>query len=323
VSTGNAAHTGHAHCGWIGADAATTGKASFAANSDFFDAIHPKWFTLNPDGSPRTIAFTDDQTVLDTAHAHHIKLIPLIDADDAARLRAVIGSSHAIATHVQQLLAIVTQHGYDGLDLDYEHLWSKSDRPGYVALVTQAAAAFHAQGKTLTLSVPAQDHDDGNNAYDYPSLQAAADVIHLMGYDYHYLGGDHLGPLAPKGWIDAVGARVQGLGAPQKYVLGLANYGVGSGWYTTGAADAVAKCGAGYPTTTEHMLTCPYGHPEAGLAPHCNTSRGAVWFEDAKSIGEKADVARAHGLGGIAYWTLGGEPPGFFDAVQAAYPSGS
>jgi hypothetical protein len=307
----------HSHCGWIGADTAEAGVATFVANPKWFDAIHPKWFTLNPDGSPRTIAFTDDQRVLDAAHGNQVKLIPLIDSDQASYLRNILSSPQNISAHVQQLVAIVTQHGYDGIELDYEHLWSKSDRAGYVALVTQAAAALHAQGKVITLALPAMDHDDGNNAYDYAALNAQVDVMHLMAYDYHYLGGDHLGPIAPLGWVDAVGARAGSIGDSSKYVLAVANYAIGNGWYGS-VPDAIAKCGGSYTTVDTHMPNCSYGVRTAGSAPHCDNAQ--LYFEDASSVKEKVQSAKSHGLGGIGYWTVGSEPSGFFDAIKSTYP---
>lgn len=125
---------------------------------------------------------------------------------------------------------------------------------------------------------------------------------------------------APIGWVSDVVTRVESLGSPGKYVLGVANYAIGDNWYTT-ADDAVNKCGGSYSRQTDHMLTCSLGHQEAGSAPHCTTaSQGDVWFEDSVSVGEKAQAAKQHGLGGMSYWTLGGESPGFWDAITAVYP---
>jgi spore germination protein YaaH len=216
---------------------------------------------------------------------------------------------------------LAVSHNYDGIELDYEHLWSGSDRPGYTALVTALAAGLHAQGKELSLAVPAIAVDTNTDAYDYGALvkTAGADIVHLMGYDFHGLGSSHMGPLAPIGWIDAVAARVQALGVQNNYLLGVANYGVGSGWYDN-LANVITMCGAGYPTTTDHMLTCSFGIYTAGVSPHCTTSKGDVWFEDAASIAEKAQTAKAHQLRGIAYYTLGGEAPGMLDAIRASYP---
>src|SRR5438093_10096401 len=46
-----APHSGHHRCGWIGADTFDAGKASFLANPDYYDAIHPKWGTAKADGT--------------------------------------------------------------------------------------------------------------------------------------------------------------------------------------------------------------------------------------------------------------------------------
>ncbi len=314
----SAPHAQHKRCGWIGADTFDAGKKSFLANPDFFDAIHPKWATLMADGSIRVLAMADDAEIMAAAKQHQVKVIPLIDADDASYLRNVMSSPSAIAAHAQALTDLVVKHGYDGIELDYEHLWSASDRAPYTALINAVAASLHAQGKLVTLALPAMDVDHKDAAYDYAQLQDVADVLHLMGYDYHGMGGDHLGPLAPKGWINDVVTRVQSLGKPEKYTLGVANYGISTSWYCS-AKEAAARCGGSYSSQTDHMLTCPLGHQEAGLAPHCSTPQGDVWFEDVASMTEKAALAKAHGLGGIGYWTMGDEPDGFFAAMQGQF----
>jgi len=309
----------HHRCGWMN-DNPTAAKASLVANPDFFDAIHPYWWTLTAAGNVTATSWVDDATVISTAHAHAITLMPLVyGGDDATAIRAVIASPSSIAAHVQVLVNLAVSRHYDGLELDYEHLWTKEDRPGFTQLVTQLGAALHAQGKQLSLAVPAIDVDYGIDGYDYKALAAAADVIHLMGYDFHGDFSDHLGPLAPLGWIDAVNARVQAAGIGNKFVLGIGNYGVGLGWYAV-SADAISMCGANYATTTTHMQSCPYGVYNAGRSPHCTTSKGDLWFEDGASIAEKANSAKAHGLRGVAYYDLGGEAPGLFTALRAAYP---
>jgi spore germination protein YaaH len=235
-------------------------------------------------------------------------------------IRNVISSPTTIAAHVQTLTNLAVSHNYDGIELDYEHLWNASDRPGYTALVTALATSLHAQSKELSLAVPAIALDNGANGYDYAALVAAgADVIHLMGYDFHGTTTDHLGPLAPLGWMDAVAARVQQLGVGSHFIMGIGNYGVGSGWYAN-SHDAIQLCGSTYSTTTDHMSTCSYGEYAAGTAPHCTTSKGDIWFEDGTSMGEKAQAAKTHALRGVAYYSLGGEAPGLFDALRSAYP---
>jgi hypothetical protein len=119
--------------------------------------------------------------------------------------------------------------------------------------------------------------------------------------------------------VDAVFARAQATGHPEKFFLGLANYAIGSGWWTT-TRDALSRCGANLVATTDHMLTCPYGTWDAGRSPHCTTSSGDVWFEDLGSMGEKIAAAKKHGAGGVTYWTVGDEIDGYFDLVRRNFP---
>lgn len=311
----------HHRCGWMN-DNFTLGTQSLVNNSDYYDAVHPYFWYLLTDGTLKRTASSDDSAILSAARTHGIKLMPMISGGSTAvGMRAVMGSPGSINAHVAALMSIVTASGYDGLDLDYEHLWAATDRPRYVQLISQLATALHAKGKELSLSVPAIDVDPGTSAYDYAALvNAGADAIHLMGYDYHYLGGPHLGPLAPLGWVTAVATRVQSLGIAGRFLLGVANYGIGATWYANGL-EAANSCTAGsYSNTTTHMATCTFGHPAAGLSPHCSTANGPVWFEDASSIGEKARMARDHGLRGVAYYTLGGETAGMLQAILAAFP---
>jgi hypothetical protein len=314
-----APHSSHKRCAWIGADTFAAGKAAFLANPDFFDAIHPVWYGLTASGAPRQYSMAADAEIMAAAKAHGVKVIPLVDGANADYMRVAFASDASRAAHADALAALAQEHGYDGLEMDYEHLWSAADRAPYSALVAAVAAKLHADGRVLTLAVPALSFDYAENGYDFRELQKSADVLHLMGYDYHWLGGDHVGPIAPKGWIADVVSYVQGLGAPERYSLGIANYGIGGGWYAS-TNDAIGRCIPGtYSSTTEHMKSCPLGHPDAGLAPHCETAQGTVWFEDAASAGEKAQLAKAHGLGGVAYYTLGDEPTGFFAALAASY----
>jgi spore germination protein YaaH len=313
----------HHRCGWIGADTADAGAATFAANPDFFDAIHPVWFNANADGTVTGISRTDDPRVVTVAHAHHVLLMPLIyGGDDGSNLRSIMSSPASITAHVNAVVNLAVSRGYDGIEIDYEHLWQASDRPTFVALMTQLATAMHAQGKQLSMAVSPIPADSPDNAYDYVGLvHGGVDVLHLMGYDFHSIDSDHTGPLAPLGWLDAVGARVQSQGFADHVIMGVANYGVGHGWYVTSISDSISRCGGTYSTVTNHMLTCPYGTWDAGTAPHCSTSQGDLWFEDAASVAEKAKSAASHGLRGMTWYTLGNEPAGFFDAIRAAYPN--
>ena len=152
-----------------------------------------------------------------------------------------------------------------------------------------------------------------------------------MAYDFHFLG-THPGPVAPLGWVQGVANYIKTIGGGQrtgKFILGVPNYGLAGsdGSVTAWAGNSTASltaAGAGYATTTDHMNSCSYGYFAPGRAPNAMTSHGHLFFDDLLSHEEKVVVAAGAGLGGIAYWTIGGEPTldgrTFFDMVRMHFP---
>lgn len=315
----------HARCGWIGADD-TNGYATFAAHADFFDVVHPDWYALADDGvALRTLTGAEDATVLTAAAAHHVQVIPMIAGADPGVetiLRAMMSDASKRAAHIENLVALAKSKGWSGLDLDYEHLWEASDRPLFTQFIREASAAMHAAGKTLSIAVPALADAGGANAWDYAALAELLDTLHVMGYDYHSIG-THAGPTAPLGWIEAVAAHAEATGHADKFVLGLPNYGTTPTWYGT-LGDCLAACNGTYATQTTHMdgNNCSYNvdtHYVAGRSLNCTSANGALFFDDTLSLEEKVKSAKAHGMRGITYWTIGGEPAGFFDMIRRYY----
>ena len=301
---------GHRRCGWIGGGD-SAGADAFVAHADWYDAIHPDWYALDGDGvSLRPVSGDDGAALVSAARAHGVKLIPLVTAvEDIGPLRATLADPQRRVRHAQALADLAVTHGYDGLDLDYEKLWDAADRAGYTALIEEAASRLHAAGKQLSIAVPGLPDRKMLNGYDLEALVAVVDHIHVMGYDFHTVG-THGGPLAPLGWLEAVLARADATGAPEKFILGLPNYGVTTSWFTT-LGDALRLCGASYSTVDDHMASCDYGHYAAGRTPHCSTAHGELYFEDLGSLEDKLKLAARYKLAGVGYWTVGSEPDGF------------
>ncbi len=317
-----AAPLDHTRCGWIG-PADDAGAAQFAAHADWVSWVHPDWYAMGADGvSLRTLMGADSPVVLQAAAAHGVRVAPMIAGADGSdvpvsAMEAMLADPSARAQHVQNIVQLATSHGYAGIDIDYEHMWTGADRPGFTAFIQELASAMHAAGLEASMALPALYQDDGNSAYDYVPLSAALDVLHVMAYDFHTIG-THAGPVSPLGWVDTVAAFAATTGHTERFILGMPNYGVTPTWYGT-LSDCAATCGPGYATTTDHMATCPFGNFAAGRAPNCTSPTGDLFFDDLGSLEQKVQVARAHGLRGVTYWTIGGEPSGFFEMVRSYF----
>jgi len=309
----------HARCGWI-APGETWGVQSFMANASYFDVVHPDWYELNADGiTLRAYADADMPQVLQTAAANNVRVWPLIaGVGTPDYIRTMMNSPTTMTAHIQALVNLAVQHSYAGLDIDYEGIWTSTDRAPYTNFLQQLTAAMHAQGKLVSIAGPALTSNVNNNAWEYPIISNSLDAIHMMGYDYHGLGSDHVGPVAPLGWVDAAAAFAASTGNAGKFILGVPNYGVG--WqYACEGTDCEAACGGSYDTVDTHMAMCPYGVWAAGRSPHCPYGGSTLYFDDLASLEEKVQVAHNHGLGGITYWTIGKERSGWFQMVRRYY----
>jgi chitinase len=334
----------HSLCGWLQATGwvpveQDPGYLAFVAHAADFDAVHPMWYYLAStttfqaaygEGSPLVLANT-------TPGGKRTKLIPTIAAADGSQPQwasQMIHDATLRAQHEAAIVNLVTAKGYDGIDLDYEHL-PDSDKAAFSVFAQELAAQLHARGKTLSFAVGGLVNAKYSH-WDYEALSAVADQLHVMGYDYHYLGS-HPGPVAPLGWIKEVLAYIDTVGGgarANKFVLGLPNYGLagddaGTTTWFGSSLDSINLVGGTYDVSTTHMSVCPLTNGETiapGRAPNAmSASKGHVFFDDIASHEEKVAAAKAAGLAGITYWTIGGEPdrPGpksFFEMIRSYFP---
>jgi spore germination protein YaaH len=311
----------HQRCGWIGAGE-SWGVDAFIANAAFFDAIHPYWYNLGTDSmSVLPGVDVDDAALLGAAAKHGTQVWPMVSGGESAAVMVnMFSDNNRRAAHVKNLVSVAVSHGYAGLDLDYEHMWDAADRPGFSQFILDFSTAMHAAGKKASIAIPALYSPAG--AWDYNVLSGYLDALHVMGYDYHYLGASHVGPVAPLGWIDAVAIYAQSTTRASRFILGVPNYGVTTGSFCEGT-ECPAWCTSPYTSTSNEMASCPFNvdtHFTGGRAPNCPTANGLLYFDDVASMQEKISHAKSHGLGGVTYWTVGKELPGFFDMVTSYYP---
>ena len=79
-----------------------------------------------------------------------------------------------------------------------------------MTFVRELADALHADGRTLTVSIPpvfdgGQTDDSGYWVYDYASITPHVDHIRVMAYDY---STSTAGPVSPLPWVEEVIAGV-------------------------------------------------------------------------------------------------------------------
>ena len=240
--------------------------------------------------------------------------------------------------HIQQLLPLVDQQGYDGIDIDYENFafadgtstWSQT-RPAWVAFISELSAALRERGKLLTVAAPpmfntSQNGSSGYWVYDWPAIAPHIDELRVMTYDY---STNAPGPVAPMPWVeDAVEFGLAALG-PDKFSIGVPTYGrdwlnatSGAGCAVQNLSSSVARPSAAFQqiaadTGTEVLFDdtnqeAYYSYNQA--LPDCTAGRTA-YFSDARSVAAKGKLALDNDTT-IILWSLGGEDPATWDALR-------
>lgn len=290
-----------------------------------FDRLsHVAYFTggCTADGTYSAGAWPFDELVTE-AHAHGTRVMLVIPCFGAAKLDAVFANKTAFIAQVAAAFASgeVTA---DGVDLDFEGMSAarREDFPAFAAELAAAIRAVNADAE-FAAALPAIDWSD---AYDYAALAEVIDHLVIMGYGYHWSGGNP-GPVSPLdyagapwngylydlGWsvADYESALAGGGGRIDQVLLGLPYYGYD--WPSTSFAipgtktanatsrtfkAAVALAGSGGGASFDAASQTSYFFYDASGTPH------QLWFDDAQTLSMKYERAKEWGLGGVAIWAL-------------------
>jgi spore germination protein YaaH len=167
-------------------------------------------------------------------------------------------------------------------------------------------------------------YDNWSGVYDYQELGKYADFISVMAYAEHGASDDP-GPVAGLPWVTAIANYSAQTLTPRKVSLGVPFYGMR--WEQTDP-DAVPKPprkwrgrSSRYTDTARVLASTEATWDDAQNVPHLafqtNGRPTELWFENARSLQAKLQLAHEMGFVGISAWVLGQEDPPFWDALDA------
>ena len=231
----------------------------------------------------------------------------------------LFGNEKAVATLIDSLVSLVKLREAHGVNIDFEGV-AASQRENLSSFMLRLSERFHREieGSQVSMALPAVDW---RNAYDVETMSAGVDLFIIMGYGYHWAGSSHAGPVAPRNngdrWspidlarsIDSYLKR----GVPkQKLALGLPWYGFN--WPTRSDDIAAATTARGsartYSSVRNSFDLDSARWDSASSTPWIATEIGdslwhQVWFDDARSLQIKYELAVMKGLAGVGIWALG------------------
>jgi spore germination protein YaaH len=304
----------------------------------WFNAVGVEEIVVDPNASPDLTA-----RFIELVSATDVAVVPsIIDALPAGGMAAILSDPDTRTRHVEAIRRFAADGRFDGIDIDYEQFafadgrdtWAAT-RPNWVAFIEELGAALHADGRTLTVSIPPV-YDDGRTVesgywvYDYGAIVDHVDRIRIMAYDFSVA---EPGPIAPIDWVEStITGAIEATGSPDKLVLGLPAYGRNWPLFVAGECPAAEVPGRtsvsarsvdelierrqGQPVRVEETgeWTFEYDLEVTDGVTTCMQTR-RVHYVDGDGLRDRMDLARAHRLDGVALWAFGFDDPAVWDAI--------
>ena len=213
-------------------------------------------------------------------------------------------------TLINNIVETASRKGYASVNSDLEYI-PPEDREEYNTFIRNLADALHAVGIELTVSLAPKTSDEQAGllyeAIDYAALGAAADRVLLMTYEWGYTYSEPRA-VAPINNVAAVVDYALTVIPREKIDLGMPNYGYDwqLPWVEGTPARAIGNIAA-QELAIERGVMIMYD--ETDETPYFNytaedSSQRVVWFEDARSVASKLELARSRELGGIGIWQI-------------------
>lgn len=292
-------------------------RTSLIQHLSQIDVVVPNYFGIEGDG---TLVDSDDPAIDALIVKDKKRLLPLVqNRVRYADLSPVLSNADIRKQVVGRIVTATARHGYDGITLDLEGVLP-ADRQALTSFVQDLAAALHQQAKMLAVAVPATSGDlttGWAGAFDYRAVAVVADRVILMAYGYRTASSTQPGPISPLPWIRQVSEYAHTRIPSDHLVLGIGVWGYDWNLTRPGRASTLRY------SQTSRMIDQNGGSVDVDTANasvsyryRLNDQDHQIWFENVAMIRQKIALAEEEGDVGVAFWRLGQEPPGIWDALR-------
>lgn len=279
----------------------------------FLTTMAPFTYGITPQGG---LVPLDDQALIDAAKSMRVRpLLHLSTLTQEGTFSNELAHTALTDGAVQNrlaasLLETIQQKGYRGLDVDFEFIYPE-DAAAYAAFIARMRESLSSLGLPVFAAlVPKTSADQRGGLYeghDYRLLGEAADFVFLMTYEWGYTYGPPMA-VAPLRNVELVVDYALSEIPAEKIWMGIPNYGYD--WTLPFRQGSRARSISNQEAVTLAVQNrAAIRFDQAAQSPWFRYVDGQgreheVWFEDARSIRAKLELARSRGLYGVGYWNL-------------------
>jgi spore germination protein YaaH len=286
------------------------------------DELDFDWYHAQPDGA--VTAEDEDLDLVATARERDLNLFATVTntkhaggAFSRAVAAAILASPELRRRLIVNLVALVEDKGYDGIDLDWEAL-KAADRERFSSFVEQLAAALHGKRRFLSIAVAPKTSEPGewdNQIFaDWARIGRAVDEFKIMTYSSSGPWSDP-GPQAPLAWADRVLSFAERTVPPRKISMGVPFFGFD--WHGGAVSTVSAHRGAALAAGYHLAVGRDPGSQEATLRFADKGVTHEVYFQDQTALAAKLAQLRARHprIAGIGIWVMSQEAAGFWPLI--------
>lgn len=247
----------------------------------------------------------------------------------------------AIINELTRTYEAVSKNPYSGVTIDFEGLKGAAEKENFNLFLSLLSSRLDEIGKSLYVAVqPAMDGEyfDG---YDYKTIGELADKVILMAHDYNatdlsgfegtqYYKTTALTPIDKVYYsLNAITDPVSGVSDRSKIAFAISFSGLA--WEISDDGSLVNPSPATPSIDTIHnrlvQADTQIGWSDTYKNPYAiytteDGKRYFIWYEDARSVSAKVELARLFDITGVSIWRIGNVPdyddPGiYYDVVDA------
>lgn len=299
--------------------------------------ISPCAFRLTKEGMD--LRNPDFDTLLASYRDKGYAIWPLVDNDfDPKLTHEFLANQNLQDEAIKKMVGYAILYGLNGYNLDFENV-DYADKDKLTQFVGAICKACHAYGLTVSMDITAlSDSPNWSMVYDRPALSKHLDYFALMAYDQFNRTSPVAGPVASYPWVEKAVKDLTNLVPAEKVLLGMPLY--MRTWYATANKDilpanpdswtipdtpTVASAADRLDVRTLSMTDSKklFSRFKKNikwndelklyyLEMPVQKGNVKIWFEDEKSLHQKAELLRKYKLAGAAFWRKGFEPLAFW-----------
>ena len=258
-----------------------------------------------------------DEELLEAANKHGTaSILVLTPLDEKGRfsnelVSQMLQNPTARENLINQLLAVMREKGYYGIDIDFEYVLPQ-DKEGFIDFIAQVKTAMNAAGyKVFVALAPKTSAEQPGLLYeshDYKRIGEVADYVLLMTYEWGYTYGPPMA-VAPLNKVREVLDYAITEIPPEKIIMGMSNYGYDWTLPYLRGDDKARSIGNEEAAQMAMDMRAGILFDELAQSPYYfytdqDGREHVVWFEDARSIDAKLRTAAEYGFAGVGYWNI-------------------